>query len=143
MKPSSIKKFDMLYLGAVVVGLIGFAVNYGAISERANADLAAAGMEGMAGGVMIGGLIFGVAINLALWFLVSVLRIEFVKWILALFAAYSLVSLFLGMNSELVGGLNFVFGAISAAISIAAIWYLFQPDAKAWFAEKRGAADSE
>jgi len=143
MKPASIKKFDMLYLGSIVVGLIGFAVNYGAIADQANAQLAAAGAEGMGSGIMIGGLLLGVAISLALWFLVSVARIELVKWILAVFTAWSVLSLLRGAGSELTGSLNLVFGVIGTVLNVAAIWFLFQPDAKAWFAEKRGAANPD
>ncbi len=42
MKPAAIKKFDWLYLGSVAVGLLGFALNYGAIADQANAELARA-----------------------------------------------------------------------------------------------------
>ena len=136
MKPASIKKFDMLYLGSIVVGLIGFALNYGDLVETTNAELAAAGVEGMAGGIMIGSLIFGIVINLALWFLISGLRIEFVKWILVLFAAWALFSL--AATFGLLSGLNLVFTLIGNVMTLAAIYFLFQPDAKAWFAEKRG-----
>lgn len=143
MKPASIKKFDMLYLGSIVVGLIGFAVNYGTIADQANAELAAAGVEGMGSGVMIGGVLVSVAISLALWFLVSVVRIEFVKWILAVFAGWSVLSLLMGVGSELTSSLNLVFGVIGTVLGIAAIWFLFLPDAKAWFAEKRGAGNPD
>lgn len=143
MKPASIKKFDVLYLGSIVIGLIGFAINYASISQLANAELAAAGAEGIGAGVLIGGLMFGIAISLGLWFLVSVMRIEFVKWILALFAAYSVLSLLMSLGTEMGGGLNLVFGVLSTLVSIAAIWFLFQPDAKAWFAEKRGSGNPE
>ncbi|WP_226699655.1 hypothetical protein [Qipengyuania gaetbuli] len=136
MKPASIKKFDMLYLGSIVVGLIGFAFNYGDLVETTNAELAAAGVEGMGGGIMIGSLIFGIVINLALWFLISGLRIEFVKWILVLFAAWAIFSL--ATTFGLLSGLNLVFTLVGNLMTLAAIYFLFQPDAKAWFAEKRG-----
>ena len=93
MKPAAIKKFDWLYLGSVSVGLLGFALNYGAIADQANAELAAGGLEGAANGLLIGSMLVGVAINVALWFLVSVLRIGFVKWIIVLFVAWGLLSL--------------------------------------------------
>lgn len=33
MKPASIRKFDWLYLGSVAIGLLGVALNYGAIAS--------------------------------------------------------------------------------------------------------------
>ena len=138
MKPPSIKKFDYLYLGSIVVGLIIFALTYQTAMEAAQAEIAASGTEiGDVGpGLLIGGLAFGIAVNLALWFLVSGLRIEFVKWILAIFAAWGVVSVLIGLTSgEML--LSQLLGLIPMAMSIAAIYFLFQPDAKAWFAERR------
>lgn len=141
MKPGSIRKFDWLYLGSLVVSLLGFALNFGTISAQTNAELAAQGVEGMGAGVLIGGLLFGIAISLALWFMISVLRIELAKWLLILLTAWSVVTTATAaaraFNSTMAWGL------ISTIMTIIAIWFLFQPDAKAWFAEKKGGGDPE
>ena len=138
MKPPSIKKFDYLYLGSIVVGLIIFALTYQTALDGAQAEMAAAGQSGIevGPGLIIGGLAFGIAINLALWFLVSGLRIEFVKWVLAIFAAWGVLSILtaLAMGEA---GVAQLLGLIPSVMSIAAIYFLFQPDAKAWFAERR------
>ena len=42
------------------------------------------------------------------------------------------------MAGGLLSGLNLVFTLIGNVMTLAAIYFLFQPDAKAWFAEKRG-----
>ncbi|QPC98761.1 hypothetical protein [Qipengyuania soli] len=138
MKPASVKKFDMLYLGSVAVGLVGVALNYGNIVDAANAEMAAQGLEAtMGGGVIVVSLLFGVVISLALWFLVSVLRIEMVKWIIALFTGWSVVSYIVSFDSRM--DLSIISGLVSTVMTVAAIYFLFRPDAKAWFAEKRGA----
>ncbi|WP_369026410.1 hypothetical protein [Qipengyuania sp. RANM35] len=137
MKPASVKKFDMLYLGSVAVGLVGVALNYGNIVDAANAEMAAQGLEAtMGGGVIVVSLLFGVVISLALWFLVSVLRIEMVKWIIALFTGWSVVSYIASFDSRM--DPSIISGLVSTVMTVAAIYFLFQPDAKAWFAEKRG-----
>ena len=137
MKPAAIKKFDWLYLGSVAVGLLGFALNYGAIADQANAELAAGGLEGAANGLLIGSMLVGVAINVALWFLVSVLRIGFVKWIIVLFVAWGLLSLGTALASGEIASLNVIFGIISSLMGIASLYFVFQPEATAWLAAKR------
>lgn len=139
-KPQSMKMFDFLYLGSIVVGLLGLILGWDILVEQMNAELATQGVESdveMATAAIIGGAAFATAINLALWFLVSILRIEFVKWILALFLAWGIYSMLVGIAS--VGfSLEQITGIISTIMSIAAIYMLFQPDAKEWFAAKRG-----
>lgn len=137
MKPASVKKFDWLYLGSVAVGLLGVALNYQDLVAAADAEMAAQGVEGMmSGGLLIVSLAFGVSISLALWFLVSVLKIELAKWVIALFTGWSVVSYIASFDTRM--DLSIVSGLVSTAMTIAALYYLFQPDAKAWFGEKRG-----
>ena len=138
MKPASIRKFDWLYLGSIAVGLIGFALNYGTVADQASAELTAGGMEGATDALLIGSMLFGVAINVGLWFLISVLRIGFVKWILVLFVAWGLLSLGNSIASPQVMALNLVFGAISSVMVVASLYFLFQPEATAWLAQRRG-----
>ena len=137
MKPASVKKFDWLYLGSIIIGLAGVALNYENLVAAADAEMAAQGVEGMmTGGFLIVSLLFGVSISLALWFCVSVLRIELVKWVIALFTAWSIVSYIGSFDTRM--DLSIISGLVSTVMTIAALYYLFQPDAKAWFAEKRG-----
>ena len=95
-------------------------------------------MEGAAGGFLIGSMLVGVAINVALWFLISVLRIGFVKWILLLFVAWGLLSFGISIASGQAPALNLVIGAISSIMVVASVYFLFQPEATAWLAQKRG-----
>lgn len=125
MKPVSVKKFDILYLGSVALGLIALALDFDNVVGGMSESLAAVSM------------FFLVVISAALWFLVSVLRIEAVKWIIALFMAYSVYSFALGFSPEI--DLRLVLEILSTVMTLAAIYYLFRPDAKAWFSEKRSA----
>lgn len=138
-KPDSIKKFDWLYLGSVAVGLLGIVFGWDGMMEQLNAEFAAQGLDvdsGIGTGAIIGGIAFGIIISLALWFLISVLKIEFVKWILLLFVLYSVFSLFVAISTT---GFDItqITGIVSTIMSIAAIYMLFRPDAKEWFAAKR------
>ena len=136
MKPGSIRKFDWLYLGSIAVSLLGFVFNYDTIADQTNAELAAQGIEGLSTGVLIGGLLFGTAISLALWFMISILRIELAKWLLLLLTAWSVLTTATAAAS--VFDSSVAWGLISTIMTIVALWFLFQPDAKAWFAEKKG-----
>ena len=139
-KPASIKKFDYLYIGSVVIGLIGLIIGWDSLVALMDAEFAAQGLDpegSFSTTTIIAGFAFGTAISLALWFLISVLRIEFVKWILVLFTVWGVFSLVVGLATTGFA-VNQISGIISTIMSVAAIYMLFQPDAKAWFAAKRG-----
>lgn len=137
MKPASIKKFDMLYLGSIVVSMVSVVLGWGQMTAMMEAELAAQGqqveaMEGIASGALIGGLVVGFGISLLLWALISVWRIEFVKWVLILFVGWGVVSTLISMGT-VPFNLVFILGLVATALSVASVWFLFQPDAKAWF----------
>tara|TARA_R110000751_G_scaffold2018_7_gene8633 strand:- start:222145 stop:222570 length:426 start_codon:yes stop_codon:yes gene_type:complete len=136
MKPASIRKFDWLYLGSVAIGLLGVALNYGAIASLTEADLASQGYADMGVGVLIAGVLFGIAISLALWFMISVLRIGLAKWLLVVLTAWSVVTSGVAIVANF--DVTMVWGLVSTVMTVLAIWFLFQPDATAWFAEKKG-----
>lgn len=142
MKPKSIKLFDLLFLGSIVVSVIGLALNWGALSGVADAAVAEAGLSDGGGTfariAIIAAALFFTLLYLAVWFLISVLRIEVVKWVLVALAAWTLISL--PFDVAEMGGFSALMlpGIISAFLMVAAIPFLFRADAKAWFAEKRG-----
>lgn len=135
-KPASIRKFDWLYLGSLGVNLIGILFNFDSLSAQAEAEFAARGMAGSGTGMLVGTLLIGLAINLGLWFLISVLRIGLAKWALVLLTAWSILttvkSLSLGLESIMVWGL------LSTVMTLAAIGFLFRPESRNWFAAHRG-----
>ena len=141
MKPASIKKFDMLWLGSIVVGLIGVVFGWDAMMEQVNQEMAASGLpaedaEGVAMGAAIFGAGIGIGISLLLWALISLFRIEFVKWIVAIFAALGVIQLVLGFVAG-IDTVNAIFGIASTLMGVLAAYFLFNPDATAWFEEKR------
>ena len=141
MKPASIRKFDWLYLGSVAIGLLGVALNDGATASLTEADLAGQGYADMGAGVLIAGVLFGIAISLALWFMISVLRIGLAKWLLVVLTAWSVVTSGVAIVTNF--DATMVWGLVSTVMTVLAIWFLFQPDATAWFAEKKGGNGAE
>ena len=141
-KSDSMTKFDMLFFASIALSVFGMFMNWDFVAETMQAEMADAGgalSQDVMMGIVIGGIIFGIGIYVALWFLISVLRVEFVKWILIAFAVWGVLQMPAAI--ALTGGLNLthVVGFVSTAMMLAAIWMLFRPDSKEWFAAKKGA----
>ena len=135
MRPDSIRKFDMLWLGALALGIVSFVLGYGTLKAQVDAELAGSGLrEGTSDFALMGGFAFGIVISFALWFLVSRQRLEFVKWILILLLVWGLINLpaIFADGFTLIDGLSL----IGTAMQAAAIYFLFRPDAKAWSERK-------
>ncbi|WP_379548535.1 hypothetical protein ACFCW2_05035 [Qipengyuania sp. DSG2-2] len=135
MKPDSIRKFDILYWASVLVGIGGALLVWDESVALVNAEMAASGIEDMGAAAMIGSLAFSLLISGVLWMLISVMRVEVVKWVLAIFLAWGAISLV--MQMAVTPLTSMITGIASTVFSLAALYFLFQPDAKEWFAEKR------
>jgi hypothetical protein len=133
MRPDSLRKFDLLYLGAMALGAVNVAVSFDALAAMAEQAMAAQGVAGFGRTAMLAGVIGGFCISLLLWFLVSRARLGFMKWILLLLLAYNLVSL---PSTQLDVRANTLLSLASLAMQAGAIWFLFRPDARAWFDSK-------
>lgn len=134
MRPSSIVRFDRLYLGSIVVGLIGNAVEWPVTVARLTENPATAAL-GSGAVVAAGGMIaIGALIALLLWFLAAYRASNVARWIVAVFTAFSLVTLLIGFNSGAVildtGG---IIRLVAVALQVAATFFLFRADAAAWF----------
>lgn len=135
MRPVSIVRFDRLYLASIVVGLIGNIIEWPVTLARLteNPDTAALG-SGAA--IAAGGMIAtGVLIALLLWFFAARRASNVARWILTVFTAFAVGSLLFGFGAGAVildvGG---VLRILAVALQAAATFFLFRPDAAAWFA---------
>ncbi|KQM24534.1 MULTISPECIES: hypothetical protein [unclassified Sphingomonas] len=135
MRPSSIIRFDRLYLASIAVGLIGNVIEWPLTMARLaeNPDTAALGSTAT---VAAGGMIaVGVLIALLLWFFIAQRGSTVAKWILVAFTVFAIGSLAVGFSSGAVildaGG---ILRLVAVALQTAAVIFLFRPDAAAWFA---------
>lgn len=135
MRPGSIRKFDWLFLGSLALSVLAFVLNYDAIVAQVDRELVASGIEAGAG-LAEKSLIFSVIVNLALWFLVSRLRIGFVRWLLIVFFAIGAIGIPAALAQ--LPALHAVVNLLVFVMQLGAFWFLFQPDARAWFAARRG-----
>ncbi len=135
MRPSSIVRFDRLYLASIAVGLIGNILEWPLTMARLaeNPDTAAMGSTAT---VAAGGMIaIGVLIALLLWFFIARRGSSVAKWILVVFTVFAIGSLVIGFSTGAVildaGGIVRI---VAVALQAAAVAFLFRPDAAPWFA---------
>lgn len=138
-QPPSIKRFDIFYLGSLAVYAVGFFLGYNAQVDQVRSQYAAAGVEMNPGGLLTGAFIFSIAISLLLWWFVSSRGSNVARWILVVFFAIGLLSTVYALSSGALGGLTVTnaLSVVSMVLTAVAVWYLFQPDAKAWLERER------
>ena len=142
-KPVSIRKFDLLYLGHLVAGILAVAVGFEGFKDALLAG--SVGTEApltpeLASTAIIVGYGMQVLIGLALWFCISKLRLGFVKWLVVLLGFWMVAT----MPTNFVEGRCGLFDFLSLggiALLGGAIFMLLQPDAKEWFAAMKGAQE--
>ena len=136
MKPTSIRRFDLLYLASVALSLVAYLLSYDSLLASVEQRTASTGVH-LGVGTVIVTMIVSIGLSLLFWFLVS-RRMALGKWLIVLFFLFGLT----GIPGLISGGWT-VLKALSAfnlLLEAAAIFYLFQPDAKAWFAGRDAAS---
>ena len=134
MKPDSVKKFDLFFLASIAIAVVSALMNWDQSLAGAQEALSQSGMEGQAETFLIIGLAFGIGLGLLLWAMASPLRLGFARWLLLLFVAYRAVSIPLALTSGM-GSLS-ITGLVTVLLEAIALWFLFRPDAKQWYATR-------
>lgn len=131
MRPASIVRFDQIFLGAIALGIANTVLSYDSTMAQLEADPAAAEL-GMAGpGFVIGASVFGFAISLLLWFFIARRASKVAKWILVVFTVIGVLGVPLALFE--VPLVQAAITVVTALMQLAALWFLFRPDALAWF----------
>jgi hypothetical protein len=86
----------------------------------------------MGSGVVFASIALGIAITLLLWYLVARRASSIAKWIVVLLFLFSLLTS-LGVGSGGISASEAV-SLVALLLQAAAVYFLFRPDAKAWFA---------
>jgi hypothetical protein len=131
MRPQSITMFDRLFLGSLGLGLVNAALNYDSTIGQLEADPAVAEL-GMAGpGFVIAILAFSFGLSLLLWFLISRMAVNVAKWVLVVLTVIGLFGIPLALVDVPLP--QAIITVVVTVTQLAALWFLFRPDAKAWF----------
>lgn len=127
-RPQSIIRFEQLYLGALVLSLIGGIFNWSASLTLLEADPATAAFGT---GFIIGSMLVGVAISLLLWYFTARRGSKVAKWILTIFFAIGLFGIPFSIATLPTSIL--LTTLVNAILQGLAVFMLFRPDAVAWF----------
>lgn len=137
MRPPSIVTFERVVLFSIVLGIVNAFFTWDRIDAQVSET-------GVGGGTLIGIQAVTIALYLLLIWFISRHGSSVAKWIYVVLAGLGLVVGLAGIGETLaLGAISAVMTAVQYILTIASIWLLFRPDAKAWFAEGRGGPDAE
>lgn len=132
MRPASITMFDRLFLGSLGLGLVNVVLSYDTTIGQLEANPAVAEM-GLAGpGFVIATMAFGYGISLLLWFLTARKAVNVAKWVLVVLTVIGTLGTPLALVDVPLP--QAIITVVLTVMQLAALWFLFRPDAKAWFA---------
>jgi hypothetical protein len=136
MRPASIVNFERLYLGAIVVGIINTILSW----EQAKATLAAQPNSAILGPdflYIVAAL--SILVPLLLWYFIAKKASVVAKWILVVLFLLGLIGTLMTIQAGTYPqGIYAALTALTTLLQAGAVWMLFRPDAKAWFADGRG-----
>jgi hypothetical protein len=133
-RPQSIVTFERCYLGAIALGLANNAFNWSNMQEQMAATPNSELLPDWFLPATIG---VGLVITLLLWYFVARRGSVVAKWILVVFFAIGLLGLpaiITGMSTGLITPLMAIVGLATLALNAVAVFMLFRPDTKPWFA---------
>ncbi|MEA3008990.1 MAG: hypothetical protein QOJ91_682 [Sphingomonadales bacterium] len=134
MRPPSIVNFTRVVLISLAIGILASWLSW----DKVQAAVAATG-SGMGAGTILGIQVVTIALYLLLIWFISAHGSPVAKWIYVVLCALGLVFGLIGFRQTLAyGTVPALLAAIQYLLSIASLWLLFRPDAKAWFSEGRG-----
>jgi hypothetical protein len=139
-RPQSIVWFDRFYLASLLLSIVNSALEW----SRTESNLAQSpGSEMLPSWFMASIIGFSLAVSLLLWFLISRRASKVAKWINIVLFGFGLLTIPAIITTASTGATSPLSAAatlVAFLLSALAIWMLFRPDAKAWFA---GRGDDE
>ena len=136
MRPTSIIRFDRLYLGSIAFSVVSTAYSF----EKTRSQLAndpSSVQLGLGTGFLVTTVAFSTGLMLLLWFLIARRASNVAKWILVALTALGLImmiTMFADLSVKNVPELALMFA--STGLLLIALYYLFQRDAREWLASK-------
>lgn len=138
MRPDSIRKFDLFYVSAMGISIASALLNFETLSATLQAELARRGAEGNADALVLSTVGIRVGVALLLWFLASRLRWTPACLLLLAYLILQVVvtiwTLVAGAGGEGMASNLSITGVIFILLQGIGLWFLFQPDAREWFA---------
>lgn len=146
MRPQSIVRFEQAYLGSVVLWLVNIGVRWKAMLASLEDQRAFAGnaqMMDLINTFLIGSVVFLLVLWLLLWYFTARRASEVAKWVVVVLFGLSAISLPFNLASyNIVGMPSTLLSVAVFALNAWAVWLLFRPDARSWFAGGTAQADT-
>ena len=142
MRPNAIRWFDRLMLAVFALSVLGGALNYPAARAQLAANAASARLGS---GFLIGIMAFTLGIILLFWYLIARRASNVAKWIWIVLFVIGLAMLPSSLGRMVqtdLGPVKAMLGVINTVLQGVAIFMLFRPDARAWFAAKGKPVDA-
>ena len=133
-RPASIIRFEQYYLGYTALGIVATALNWSTTMAMPAVREAS---ETIGAWYLPATIVFGICVQLLLWYFAARRHSTVAKWVLVVFFAMALAgtgfSLVRGQMPMTIGSAVALAGFAAYA---AAILQLFAPASKAWFGER-------
>ena len=132
-RPASIILFERLFLASILLGLANSVFNWSTIMGQIAAT---PGASMFGGGFLIGTMLFGVAINLLLWYFIARrgANVARIIWtVLFAFGIFGVIAMFFQPTPLSVK----IIPLISFALQAYGVFLLYRPDAKPWFSSNK------
>jgi len=139
-RPPSIVRYEQLYLGSFILGLIVSALSWQGRAAQLNANPALGNLQW----VMPAALVVGIVISITLWYFTARNASIAAKWVVTVFAALSLLGIARNLYALVSGTVPLLPTLLAILVSVlyvAAAVMLFRPDAKLWFGEEPADGD--
>lgn len=136
MTPDSIRRFNILFPFATLLVLVSAVLSFAGLEEQALAGVGSPqdGTGAMGVWMVVASIFIFLLLAAVLWTMISLLRMAFMRYALALIVLYALFQNYQALTNQ---GPNAA-TLVDLAASLVAGWaviLLFQPDARAWFAQ--------
>lgn len=134
MRPQSIVNFERAVLALLALGLLNTMLTWNQISTTA-AD------AGMGPGFVVSIQAVTIVVTLLLLWFIARKASPVAKWIYVVITVLGLIGGLFSISKLLEGSaVSIAIVAVQYLLSIATLWFLFRPDATAWFNDGRGDA---
>lgn len=137
--PVSIKRFSQLYLASIALSAINSVLTFG--HQR---DVLARNPQtaGLGDGFLIASVVFGAVVAIVLWYFVVNRASTIAKWILVLLTGLGLLWAPSSLRvAERMGTAYLAMFVLILILQVAAVAFLFAPDARAWLGRRHAADD--
>lgn len=136
-RPLSIINFERSFWASILIGIGGMILHWTTVVDLLKKDPILSRSVDVAVIAVGLALVFGFALSLLLWYLISRRANNVAKWIYVVVMGFGVVSTLTSINDPMSPkGFALAISLASTALTAVSILFLFRPDTRAWFARE-------